>query len=447
MKKDYDLIIIGAGPAGLAAAITAKTEAPEASVLILEKMEKAGKKLSASGNGRGNIANLKGENLDEALRFFAAAGIAVRTGGEGRIYPYSEDASSVTETLVREALSRGARLLTAAAVEKVEVLHEGGGGFVLSISAAAGEKCVDEGSKTRAGGEGRKFCARRLIVATGGKSYAVYGSTGDGYAWARALGHTVTPPVPGLTAIECAEPLEQLAGLRVKGEVSLFKEGELIFRERGEIQFRQDGISGICVMNLSSALPAGAPRSEPDGGAPDAAGGRVEAASKFGAAGPAGLGATGTAGGRFAGYAIRINYVPDLTVPALLGLLRERNGMPETLLKKPLAREIMKRALGRTERNEAERLSDAQILSLANQLRGFTLTPCGRKGWKEAQVTRGGVVLDELDPQTMESKLIPGLYFAGEVTDYDGPCGGFNLNHAWVSGSRAGRAAVTARRG
>ena len=234
---------------------------------------------------------------------------------------------------------------------------------------------------------------------------------------ARSLGHTVNNPVPGLTAVETAESLHTLAGVRARGEVSLFEQGELVFREKGEIQFRKDSLSGICVMNLSSALPL----------SPGADLGKEKDQQ---------------AAGRFEGWMIRINFAPDFSPASLMTLLRESGGLPETLVKRPLAEEILRRALMEKGRPESGKLTDGDLLNIANQLRGFTLTPTGRKGWKEAQITRGGVTLSQIDPNTMESRLVPGLYFAGEVTDYDGPCGGFNLNNAWVTGIRAGRSAV-----
>ena len=110
----------------------------------------------------------------------------------------------------------------------------------------------------------------------------------------------------------------------------------------------------------------------------------------------------------------------------------------ETIVKKPLAHTVLKMA-GVAKDAPAESLSMVQLLAIANHLRGFSLKPTGRKGWKEAQVTKGGVFLEEINLETMESRIAPGLYFAGEVTDYDGPCGGYNLNNAWLQGLKAGK--------
>lgn len=392
MDKKYDIVIVGAGPAGLTAAITAKRVNPDAKIALLEKKEVPGKKLSASGNGRGNLSNKNCDSLDVVLRFFAETGIAIRMDEEGRIYPYSEEAKAVSETLTKRALKSGVELFTNCEVRNVETNPQGG--FRIFILP---EKVIT---------------ASKILIATGGKSFANYGSSGDGFGFARNLGHTVTPLVPGLTAIEAAQMPKDLKGVRVKGEATLFYEGDVIFKEAGEIQFKEDGISGICIMNMSSALPVGEK-------------------------------------GNFAQVLekcrISLNFVPDFSAADLMDFLKAKQAesttafdIVETIVKKPLAHTVLKMA-GVAKDAPAESLSMIQLLAIANHLRGFSLKPTGRKGWKEAQVTKGGVSLEELNPETMESRIAPGLYFAGEVTDYDGPCGGYNLNNAWLQGLKAGK--------
>lgn len=392
MDKKYDIVIVGAGPAGLTAAITAKRVNPDAKIALLEKKEVPGKKLSASGNGRGNLSNKNCDSLDVVLRFFAETGIAIRMDEEGRIYPYSEEAKAVSETLTKRALKSGVELFTNCEVRNVETNPQGG--FRIFILP---EKVIT---------------ASKILIATGGKSFANYGSSGDGFGFARNLGHTVTPLVPGLTAIEAAQMPKDLKGVRVKGEATLFYEGDVIFKEAGEIQFKEDGISGICIMNMSSALPVGEK-------------------------------------GNFAQVLekcrISLNFVPDFSAADLMDFLKAKQAesttafdIVETIVKKPLAHTVLKMA-GVAKDAPAESLSMVQLLAIANHLRGFSLKPTGRKGWKEAQVTKGGVSLEELNPETMESRIAPGLYFAGEVTDYDGPCGGYNLNNAWLQGLKAGK--------
>lgn len=412
MEKYYDVLIMGAGPAGLAAAITVKESAPQLSVLLLEKKEQAAKKLRAAGNGRGNLSNSRCEDLEEVLRFFSQNGIAVRLDSEGRIYPYSEEADAVAEALLSRARGLGVEIYTGIKVRDAKAAEgkgfrvffaaESGAGSGGTAAAAAGASVDNDGA------EAALSCAC-FLIASGGKSFAAYGSTGDGYGLARALGHNVNALVPALTAVEVAEDLRPLRGVRAKGIVSLFSGGDLVFQESGEIQFREDALSGICVMNLSSQLPA----SPHD----------------------------------FAGLKIMINLVPDFEAAGLIDFLRAKQKLPgqsaggllETLVKRPLADAVL-RAAALEKGAAAASLSAADLIRIANALRGFTLTPTGRKGWKEAQVTRGGVALAEVNQKTLASLIVPGLYFAGEVLDYDGPCGGYNLHHAWLTGIRAGRA-------
>lgn len=399
MERYYDIAVIGAGPAGLAAAITAKSTYPAVKTVVLEKKEKPAKKLRASGNGRGNLSNEKCVNLEEVLGFFAQSGIAVRKDSEGRIYPYSEEAEAAAEALVKRAARLGADILTDSEVKSVEA--DSDGGFRVFIS-----------------GKGREASLRcsALLIATGGKSFAVYGSSGDGYRLAESLGHAVTPTVPALTAVEVKEDIKEMKGVRVKGCVSLFEGGNLVFKESGEIQFREDSISGICVMDLSSALPAAE---------------------------------SGSLKNIFDGLRIAVNFVPDFGAAGLLSFLGAKKDvcgisacdLLETIVRDKAVPAILKRA-GVEPCKEARLLTAGELLNIANALRSFSLTPCGRKGWKEAQVTKGGVVLKEICEDTMESRIIPGLYFAGEVLDYDGPCGGYNLHNAWLTGIRAGKAAA-----
>lgn len=399
MERFYDVAVMGAGPSGLAAAITVKMMSPDLSVVILEKKEKPAKKLRASGNGRGNLSNEKCDDLESVLWFFSQVGIAVRMDDEGRIYPYSEEAEAVAQTLVDRAAGLGVKILLNSRVKDAKADLKGG--FRIFISEKDGyESCLK---------------CRSFLIASGGKSFAAYGSSGDGYSLARSFGHQVTPLIPGLTAIEVKEDISSLKGVRAKGEVRLFDNGDLKFREKGEIQFREDSISGICVMNLSSALPAAS-----------SADMKKEA---------------------FAYLRISINLAPDWDAAGLVDFLRLKQqfkgaaaaDMLETIVKKPLAHMLLAKN-GLDEKKHASGLSAAYIVNLANGIRNFSFTPIGLKGWKEAQVTKGGVALDSVCSSTMESLLVKDLYFAGEVLDYDGPCGGFNLHNAWLTGIKAGRA-------
>ena len=416
----YDAAIIGAGASGLAAAITLKRENPEASVALFEKKETTGKKLGITGNGRCNLSNAACGNTAEVLFFFAECGILVRKDEEGRLYPYSEDAKEVAGLLTTLAEEAGVEILVNQEIKRVEAEPEGG--FLLFAHGIKAIKAIK---------------AKKVLIATGGKSYPKTGTTGDGFVIARSFGHRVAAPAPGLTAI-CTAPEKALAekdstaaemnflkGVRAKGCARLFvldaggaqgeprKERE-IFCESGEIQFREDSVSGICIMNMSDFVkPQGSP----------------------------------AAAESFAAYTIRIDFAPDFSTAQIeehMSLMAGRPGLTaadllKTLVKEKLAKVILKRA-GVREDMPAEKLSEGEKRKIIDELKNFSLRVTGLKGWKEAQVTCGGVALDEVSAETMESALVAGLYFSGEVLDYAGPCGGFNLHHAWLTGVRAGRA-------
>lgn len=394
MEKDFDIAVIGAGPSGLTAAIEAKTSNKNARVVILEKMDEAAKKLSATGNGRGNLSNSRCDMLPSVIEFFSQCGIVTRADEAGRIYPYSEEAKAVSRVLVKRATNLGVEIITKASVSNVEV--DSKGYFHIFISEKKDS-----------------YIAKKVLIATGGKSFANYGSSGDGFIMARKLGHEVTPLIPALTAIEVSQNIKDLKGVRAKVNVSLLEAGNVIAQEEGEIQFRDDAVSGICIMNLSSLLPTG----------------KVSESGK-----------------RYENCLLMVNFVPDFSTTELMSFIKVQSKakgiknaeMMETLVKKPIAQRILKDA-GIDPLSETNQLTPQEMVAIANSLRGFTLSPCGKKGWKEAQVTKGGVSLDEINLETMESKLVEGLYFAGEVIDYDGPCGGYNLHNAWITGMKSGK--------
>lgn len=410
MKEIWDIAVIGGGASGLAAAIEAgreaKTTGKELSILLLEKKEIPGKKLSVTGNGRCNLSNAACGQQEIVTDFFRAAGIAVREDADGRRYPYNEDAQEVAAVLTEQARRLGVRIMTNCEIQSVEAIQTGG--FHLFV---AGKNTAEKGN-----GAVREITAQKVLIATGGKSYGVFGSTGDGYRFARALGHEVVTPVPALTAIDTAEDLTLLKGIRAKAQVRLLHGGRLCAQETGEVQFRADGLSGICILNLSGHI-------------------RLDKAS-----------------GRsirelFGEYRLVLNLVPDFERTELLDFFRSHfvlcgccaADLLRTLVKAPLAEYVLRRAGIRPETN-AEALSESQLEALADGLLEFSLTVCGTKGWNEAQVTAGGVRESQVNEATMESHLVPGLYFAGEVLEYAGPCGGYNLHHAWLTGIRAGRA-------
>ena len=390
--ESWDLIIIGGGASGMAAAIAAKETAPGLQVAVLEKKEALGKKLRATGNGRCNLTNTALETAADTIAFFEGLGMPTRTDDAGRVYPFSESAPGVTEALSQTLSDLGVTVILEAPVKAVTVKAEG---FKLKTS---------QGS----------FRSRALLLATGGKAGPAYGCTGDGYGLAQSLGHQVTKPLPVLTGICCAGDFKRLKGVRVKGRLSLTCGGETVFFEDGEIQFTDYGISGICAFNLSRYLKyQGEARLEP--------------------------------------YAILLDLAPERNFTPLFEAWQKNPVLADSpvavflgrMVKRPLAALIAETAAV-SETCRLAGLTSAAIAALDRALHRIVLKPTGTMGFKMAQCTAGGIVCDEVDFETMASKIVPGLYFAGELLDYDGPCGGYNLDHAFTTGRRAGAAAARA---
>ena len=444
---DFDILIVGGGASGLAAAISAarfaKSVSPARSLRIglLEKKEVPGKKLSATGNGRCNLSNAACRGREEVDGFFASIGLVTRTDEAGRMYPYGEEAAEVSALLTETALSYDVKIMTDCQVTQIRPAGNppaacvASGGFIVEINRTGspdGRNGGLSGAKDRLSGAkgcstdqtagSRHLRCRILLLSMGGKSYSVFGTSGDGYGFARRLGHTVTRLAPSLVPIQISEDLNGLAGVRTKADVTLLHLGKPVARETGEVQFNKDCLSGICIMNLSRLLV-------------------LNPEKPFAEA--------------FSEYELQLDLLPEFRREEVTEILRQKSGSLQTLVKKKLAAWIEAADAAAAPENPAaaesldgsERLALADPAAMADRLKSLTFSVCGTKGWNDAQVTRGGVVLEEVDLGTMESHLVPGLYFAGEILNYDGPCGGFNLHFAWESGIRAGKAMAAAALG
>lgn len=388
--SDKIITVIGGGPSGMAAAISAARPGTE-TVRLTEKNGILGRKLLATGNGRCNLTNINCRGAEETLRFFGELGLFTREEAEGRIYPYSEQAAAVQEALISEMEHRKVEVLCGMEVKAVE--RQGGRFEIIS--------------------DRDRFFSDAVILATGGKAGPQYGSTGDGYRFARAFGHKVVSVRPSLVQMVSGEPFfKVLKGVRAKGQAELLRgdrAGEqVVDRETGELQFTEDGLSGICIFNLSRKYVRG--------------------------------------------DIIRIDFFPEYSLEALNKILADRARSLEDrdlteffagMLHKKLIPVILDRFSLEGSRKAAT-LTREEIEKAAQLLKGWRISVTGTKGWKEAQVTAGGVDLGEIDPDTMESRLIPNLYFAGELLNVDEKCGGFNLQWAWSSGRIAGRSAAAA---
>ena len=407
MKQEYDALIIGGGASGMAAAITLKRLRPSWDVAVLEKNDIFLRKVQASGNGKCNISNLACDGLREVREFLGSVGMTLRNDGEGRLYPYSEDAKDVARLLIRTATSLDIELLPEAEVERITQVPQSQdprGGFRVLIKGDMDYVSCD-----------------KLVLATGGKSHAEFGTTGDGYTFARRLGHDVTKLVPALTGIEVRDNILNLKGVRAKAKAYLLRDGETVFSEKGEVQFREDSLSGIVIMNMS---------------------GKVETLQDE------------SPENSFRHYEIRLDLAPEFSSQEVRDMILERLNMPgfdeeyalKSLVKPELARFIIRKENVFFARWLGEKASKEEIADfLADELKDLKFKVKGLKGWDEAQVTKGGVPATEVDPVTMESLVCRGLYLTGEVLDYDGPCGGYNLNNAWLTGLRAGRGIAGSR--
>ena len=362
----YDLVIIGGGASGLLTAALAAGE--NLKTVVLERNNAPAKKIYATGNGHCNYLNEKAGDVRRIERTLGSIGIAGVKDEDGRFYPRSREASSVALALVRAAEKSGTEIVCDCHVSDVVKRN----GSFLAVSK-----------------DGRKFEGKYLVIATGGKAGIQFGCYGEGYKWAQYMGHSLVKPVPALVPVECEEDISALHGVRVKGNVSLLKNGETLCSESGEIQFTKDSISGICVMDLSGKI-----RLSED-----------------------------------AAYVLSIDLFPEHTEEELaevLGWQKETSGsMLEGLLPAKLKKYI------------EDLYGDKDKEVLASLLKSMRFSIKGTRGWADAQVTAGGVPLQEIDPDTMESLKTGGLYFTGEIIDYDGPCGGFNLANAWSTAIRA----------
>ena len=417
MERKRTVAVIGGGAAGMMAAIEAARAG--AIVTLIEKNAQLGKKLATTGNGRCNYTNLdmvdriggkfRGFHPEFAeaaldvlppegvLDWFREIGVEPRFRGS-YVYPNSDQASAVVEALREELHRLSVKVHYNAEVKSVQRVEDGY--FLI--------QCTDAVVK-----------ADRVILAAGSKAAPKTGSNGDGYFIARKLGHSIVPYVPALCGIRCAgDAFKALAGIRTEAALELVVDGHCVDREAGELQLVDYGISGIPVFQLS----------------------------------------------RYAAYALQegkkaavyINFLPGFTEEVedpkdrAVQLFRQRQqrlagrkmeSFFTGLLHQKLGQLLLRMANVRPELPVAE-LSEKQLRSLASLSIRFKAECVEMNGFQQAQVVAGGVNTCEVDPRTMASRLVPDLFFAGEVLDIDGICGGYNLQWAWASGFVAGRHAA-----
>lgn len=417
-----DLLVVGAGAAGLAAAIRAKATAPELAVVAVDGARSLGAKILVSGGGRCNVTNesVRGEDfagsspraVDKVLRqfdaartreWFAALGVELKREELGKLFPATDSARSVLDALLAEAARRGVVLLHPFRVESLVPVD---GGFVA------------------AGPQG-ELAARRAILATGGLSLPKSGSDGHGFALARALGHGVTPTAPALVPLVLAEghPLRALSGVSTFARLEVREaSGRRLAVAAGSLLLTHLGLSGPAALDISRHWILAA-RADP----------QVKLAAVFApGVDPARLDAElvdldgrtvrSALAQRFAGAGTA--EAPDRLPERLVGVLAQLAGVePAT---------------------PGYRLSRESRRKLVQGLTGLELPVVGDRGFAHAEATAGGVPLAELELNSLASRRCPGLHLAGEVCDVDGRLGGFNFQWAWSSGHVAGAGAARA---
>lgn len=425
----YDLIVAGAGPAGFFAALSAASRG--ASVLLLERMESPGRKLLASGSGQCNLTHggpisdfldhygspaaarflrpsLYGFSNADLEAFFEERGVPLEETEAGKVFPASRSARDLLRVLREELRSAGVRLATSSRLVGIGRAAGEGRGFELAVERG-GAGAAPEASGLSAA---EPLGCRALVLATGGSSYPGTGSTGDGCRLAASLGHGIAEPAPALTPFYVPSaafaPFADCAGIALRGcAVALFRSGKKVASGRGDVLFTHRGLSGPGILDLSRhAAPGDEVRLAPVPGFQDA-----EAADR--------------------------SLLGELEEHGARSALRvlQGYGLPESLCRALLA------AAGADQAAKAAALPKAARRFLAGGLSssgGFPFQVERLGGWKEAMATRGGVLLSEVDPKTLESRLVPGLHFAGEVLDIDGDTGGYNIQAACSTGRLAG---------
>lgn len=400
------VIIIGGGASGLMAAVMAARGG--AKVTVLEHEKQPGKKILVTGNGRCNFTNtdqsithyhsesplrmeaaLEQFGCQDTVRFMKELGIFLKNRN-GYLYPHSDSASAVLEVLRMEC--EHLKVKISCQVEITSIKKQDG---IFRVHTP-----------------GWIYEAEKVILAAGSQAAPATGSDGSGYALAKSLGHRVIEPYPALVQLLSKEKcLNQLAGIRIDAKASLFAEKAEICSNRGEVQFNARNISGIPIFQISGE------------------------AAKALAAGKS--------------CEVRLDFLPDFTEIQLLTFMKERilTGGYKTatafltgLFPKKLCEVLSSQCGFSSKLLRAEDFSEEQISQLCKKIKQFQIHIDGTNGFEHAQCCGGGVSLEEIDPLTMESCKVSGLYLCGELLDVYGDCGGYNLQWAWTSGYLAGKA-------
>lgn len=406
IREKRKTIIVGGGASGMMAAISAARRGSR--VTVLEQKNCIGKKLLVTGNGRCNFTNrvqredcyrtgttgfpkavLNQFTAEDTLSFFTELGMQIKERN-GYYYPYSGQAETVLLVLKKEMERLRVQIETGAKVDRIEKKESS---FFCFLT------------------DGRLFCGNQLILSAGSMASPKTGSDGSGYRLAEELGHHLVRPLPALCPIEGTAGYrkqvgKEMAGVRTDAILRLLVENKPVYEERGELQLTEYGLSGIPVFQFSRyAVRAYEEKKD---------------------------------------VCVLIDFLPDMEREKCRILIRRQmkhyqktvKEAVEGLLNRKIAAAVLACAgIGVTER----KLTEQQENVLLSCLKEFVVIMTGYRGYEQAQVCSGGIAAEEVKEKTLESKLVKGLYFAGEILDVDGACGGYNLQWAWASGYVAGQ--------
>ena len=397
------MIIIGAGAAGLCAAIVRARAGQK--VMLLEQNSKIGKKILVSGNGKCNIDNkfidakrfhsqdtnfikevLEGYDFKSVEKFFTSIGLELIEGKEGKMFPMSLQASSVVELLEYEAKRAGVEIVCDCTVTGIDKKDNT---FILETT------------------QGIQTC-EQLLLANGSPAAPQLGGSDSGYAFAAKLGHTLIPRHPSLVQL-CSDEtwVKGCAGVKVAGLAQLYANGEYITEKKGDLLFTNYGISGLAILDLSREVST-----------------------------------------RLASFdycELSLDLIPEFSkeklTNLLLGRIQSESEKPVTLWLQGIINKKLIHIILEQSKCKAKKESDLnrkEINKIVHSIKNLKLSISDTKGFKGAEVSTGGIDTKEVNPQNMESKIVPNLFFAGEILDVDGDRGGFNFHFAWVCGLRVG---------
>jgi len=399
------IAVIGGGASGIMSAVSAAEKGAE--VLIIERMDRIGRKILATGNGRCNLTNMNassenyyGANKEfvqdvlyrfspnKTIGFFENIGLITKLEDRGKVYPYTDNASSVLDVLRLRLEVLGVKTKCGCEVKSV---GKKGGEFEIELYS------------------GEKEYADRVIVSCGGKASPSLGSNGSGYDILKRLGHRVTELYPSLVQAETkTDIVKGLKGLKKNCNVTLINDRKAVGKEFGEVLFTEYGLSGPPIFNLSAKL-------------------RSKGETVF-----------------------RLDVMPEYDEDEIISLLFARRMLLEDyrledfaagFLNKKIMYALFKQSKITPLSRAAETLTEKEIFDLAKNIKAWDFEFIKTRSWNNAQVTKGGVPVDEVD-ENMQSKKVGGLYITGEILNVDGECGGYNLQWAWSTGYIAGRAAI-----